>query len=69
MHNDLSVESAILEAIRTLSKMDVPLNEITVPMKAVEILNKIDLCDNTLWRVQYHINQMLKGDRVDVDKG
>ena len=69
MPNDLQAENAILEAIRILSSMGVQLNEITVPMKAVDILNKNGLCDNALARVQFHISEMLKGERVDTDKG
>ena len=34
MKDDLPAENAILDAIRLLSEMEVPLNEITVPMKA-----------------------------------
>ena len=69
MPKDLQAENAILEAIRILSTMGVPLNEITVPMKAVDILNKNRLNENALERVQSHINLMLQRDRVDIDKG
>jgi hypothetical protein len=68
MQNDLQAENAILEAIRILSTMGVQLNEITVPMKAVDILNKNGLNENALERVQSHINLMLQRDRVDIDK-
>lgn len=58
MKDDLQAENAILEAIRLLGEMDVPLNEITVPMKAAALLQADD-SDNTLERVQSQFNNML----------
>ncbi len=35
MQNDEQAEKSILEAVRALTEMQVPTNEVTVPMKAL----------------------------------
>jgi transcriptional regulator of aromatic amino acid metabolism len=58
MKDDLPAENAILDAIRLLSEMEVPLNEITVPMKAATLLQGDD-SDNALERIQSQFSKML----------
>jgi transcriptional regulator of aromatic amino acid metabolism len=58
MTNDLPAENAIIEAIRLLSDINVPLNEITVPMEATALLQDDDH-DNALERIQSQFNRML----------
>jgi transcriptional regulator of aromatic amino acid metabolism len=58
MTNDLHAENAIIEAIRLLSDINVPLNEITVPMEATALLQDDDH-DNALERIQSQFNRML----------
>ncbi len=67
MENDEQAESAILEAIRSLTEMHVQLNEVTVPMKAAAILQDIELCENSLERIQTQLNRMLLRGRLSAD--
>jgi hypothetical protein len=64
MQNDEQAESAILEAIRSLTEMHVQLNEVTVPMKAAAILQDIEPCENALERIQSQLNGMLLRGRL-----
>ena len=67
MENDEQAESAILEAIRSLTEMHVQLNEVTVPMKAAAILQDIEPCENSLERIQSQLNRMLLRGRLSAD--
>jgi uncharacterized protein Yka (UPF0111/DUF47 family) len=67
MQNDEQAESAILEAIRSLTEMHVQLNEVTVPMKAAAILQDIEPCENALERIQSQLNRMLLRGRLSAD--
>jgi uncharacterized protein Yka (UPF0111/DUF47 family) len=67
MENDEQAESAILEAIRSLTEMHVQLNEVTVPMKAAAILQDIEPCENALERIQSQLNRMLLRGRLSAD--
>ena len=58
-HDDEQAESAILKAISLLSDMEVPLNEVTIPMKAAAILNENEGDEQALARVQSQLNKML----------
>ena len=58
-HDDEQAESAILKAISLLSDMEVPLNEVTIPMKAAAILNENGGDEQALARVQSQLNKML----------
>ena len=58
-HDDEQAESAILKAISLLSDMEVPLNEVTIPMKAAAILNENEGDEKALARVQSQLNKML----------
>ena len=68
MENDEQAESAILEAIRSLTEMHVQLNEVTVPMKAAAILQDIEPCENGLERIQSQLNRMLLRGRLSADE-
>lgn len=68
MQNDEKAESAILEAIRSLTEMFVQLNEVTVPMKAAAILQESDPCEEALERVQLQLNRMLLRGRLNVNQ-
>ena len=68
MKNDEQAESAILEAIRSLTEMHVQLNEVTVPMKAAAILQDIEPCENALERIQSQLNRMLLRGRLSADE-
>jgi hypothetical protein len=67
MQNDEQAESAILEAILSLTEMHVQLNEVTVPMKAAAILQDIEPCENALERIQSQLNRMLLRGRLSAD--
>ena len=58
-HDDEQAESAILKAISLLSDMEVPLNEVTIPMKAAAILNENEGDEQALARVKSQLNKML----------
>jgi hypothetical protein len=64
MQNDEQAEKSILEAVRVLTEMQVPTNEVTVPMKAAAILQDIEPCENALERIQSQLNKMLLCGRV-----
>ena len=68
MQNDEQAESAILEAIRSLTEMYVQLNEVTVPMKAAAILQESTSCEDALERIQSQMNRMLLRGRLNADK-
>jgi hypothetical protein len=45
MQNDEQLEKSILEAIRLLTEMQVPTNEVTAPMKGSAILQDLAFID------------------------
>jgi hypothetical protein len=59
MKNDEQAEKSILEAVRALTEMQVPTNEVTVPMKAAAILQDFEPCEDALERIQSQMNRML----------
>jgi len=64
MQNDEQAEKSILEAVRVLTKMNVQINEVTVPTKAAGILQDYEPCEDALERIQSQMNRMLLRGRV-----
>ncbi len=67
MKNDEQAEKSILEAIRLLTEMQVPTNEVTIPMKAAAILQDCETCDDALERIQSQMNKMVLRGRLSAD--
>lgn len=59
MHNDKQAEECIVEACRLLSAMQIPLNSITVPDKAITLFNNKFHRADASERIYNQINTMV----------
>jgi hypothetical protein len=68
MYNDKQAEQCIVEACQTLTKMQIPLNSVTVPDTAIAILAKEINYDDASERIYNQINTMILNGKLKLSK-